>query len=133
MTKIIQSDCGNTTTLAGDEVPNQINVSQSAKDKINELCSQQEDDLFLRVAVAGGGCSGFQYVFGFDDELDPGDIVNDWDMGRIVVDSTSIEFMKGATVDFVSDFSGEFFTVNNPHAQSECGCGSSFSPNQSGL
>ena len=67
-------------------------------------------------------------MFGFDDEIDEGDVINEWDNGRLVVDDVSIEYMKGATVDFVSDFGGEYFVVNNPLAKSECGCGSSFSP-----
>ena len=124
--KIIESGCGNTTILAGDEVANELYVSDSAKVKIEELCKEEEPGTFLRVAVMGGGCSGFQYAFGLDKDLEDTDIINDWETGKIVIDNMSIEFMKGATVNFINDFDGEYFQVENPEATSSCGCGSSF-------
>lgn len=127
MGKIIESECGNTTILAGDDVVNEIFVSDDAKVKIEELCKEEDEGTFLRVAVMGGGCSGFQYAFGLDKDLEEGDIINDWGSGKIVIDNMSIEFMKGATIQFTNDFDGEFFQVQNPEATSQCGCGSSFS------
>ena len=125
--KIIESGCGNTTILAGDEVANEIYVSDSAKVKIEELCNVEDSGTFLRVVVMGGGCSGFQYTFGLDKDLEDTDIVNDWGTGKLVIDDMSIEFMKGATIQFTNDFDGEYFHVDNPEASSQCGCGSSFS------
>ena len=127
MGKVIESGCGNTTILAGDEIADVIYASDDAKVKIEELCKEEDEGTFLRVAVMGGGCSGFQYAFGLDKDLEADDIVNDWGTGKIVVDNMSIEFMKGATVNFINDFDGEYFQVQNPEAQSQCGCGSSFS------
>ena len=128
MSKIIESDCGNTTILAGDDIANEVYVSEEAKAKIAQLCQEEEaPGTFLRVAVMGGGCSGFQYMFGLDTDLEDDDIITDWTTGKLVVDNMSIEFMKGATINYISDFGGEFFQVDNPLATSQCGCGSSFS------
>ena len=131
--KIIESECGNTIILAGDEVPVDFNVSDSAKTRIEELCKNEDPGSFLRVAVMGGGCAGFQYMFGFDDILEESDIVNDWGNGKVAVDEMSIDFMKGSTINFVSDFGGDYFQVENPLAQSNCGCGNSFAPEESRL
>ena len=78
MSKVIESGCGNVTTLAGDEILDEILVTDEAKAKIQELCENEYDGSFLRVAVMGGGCSGFQYYFGFDTEIEDTDILNEW-------------------------------------------------------
>ncbi len=127
MTKIIESGCGNTTTLAGDEVLNEIMVSKIAKEKIAEMLVSEDPGSFLRVAVMGGGCSGFRYLFGFDTKLEEDDITHEWENGRVVVDSMSIDFIKGGTLNYVVEFGVEYFHVVNPSATSSCGCGSSFS------
>lgn len=127
MTKVIESDCGNTTILAGDAVPDEIYVDEAAQKRISELLADQEPGTFLRIAVSGGGCSGFQYVFGFDTENEEGDIINSWPGGQVVVDSMSIEYMKGSTVRYTTNFGGESFQVENTQAKSMCGCGDSFS------
>lgn len=127
MSKIIESGCGNTTILAGDEVSNKIMVSEIAKEKIAEMLFSEDPGSFLRVAVMGGGCSGFQYLFGFDTDLEEDDITHEWENGRVVVDSMSIDFIKGATLDYIYEFGAEYFSVENPSAKSSCGCGSSFS------
>ena len=124
--KIIESGCGNVTTLAGDEVAKEIYVSDIAQTKITEILSEQTDNSFLRVAISGGGCSGFQYMFGIDDDLEDTDIVSEWNGGKVVVDEMSIQFIKGATIDYIEEFGSEYFAVNNPSASSSCGCGSSF-------
>jgi len=128
MSKIIESDCGNVTTLAGDETPDEVYVSDTAKIKVAEiLASEEDDDLFLRIGVYGGGCSGFQYKFGLHNEIDDDDFVIEWDDGKVVVDSMSISYMKGATVDFIKDLMSEHFSIVNPGVSSSCGCGESFS------
>ncbi len=126
MSKIIETDCGNITTLAGDEVPNEIIVTEDAKIRIQDLCSFEDQGTFLRVAVQAGGCTGFQYHFGFDTVMEADDVVTEWDGGKVVVDSMSIELMKGATIEYVKSIIGEHFKVMNNLATSTCGCGSSF-------
>ena len=125
--KVIESECGNTTTLAGDDIANEVYVGKSAKKRIEEICKVEHPGTFLRVAVAGGGCSGFQYMFALDTEIEDDDIINDWGLGKMIIDDMSIQFMKGSTVNFVNDFSGEYFQVDNPESTSQCGCGNSFS------
>ena len=126
MSKIIETDCGNVTELAGDEVSAEVFLTESAQTKINEILQEENEGSFLRVAVNGGGCSGFQYFFGIMDDIEEEDIVKEWDGGKLVVDNTSMEYIKGATIDFVDSFMGEHFSVDNPLATSSCGCGSSF-------
>jgi len=127
MTKVIESGCGNTTILAGDEVSDEIIISEIAKEKIAEMLVSEDPESFLRVAVMGGGCSGFRYLFGFDTDLEEDDITHKWENGRVVVDSTSMDFIKGGTLHYVVEFGIEYFHVVNPSAKSQCGCGSSFS------
>lgn len=127
MTKIIESGCGNTTVLAGDEVSDEITISTKAKEKIAEMLVGEDPGSFLRVAVMGGGCSGFRYLFGFDTKLEEDDITHEWENGRVVVDNTSMDFIKGGTLNYVVQFGVEYFHVVNPSATSSCGCGSSFS------
>ncbi len=126
MSKIIETDCGNITTLAGDEIPNEIFLSDSARDRVKLLCADEDEGTFLRVAVQAGGCTGFQYYFGFDTEIEDDDIINEFDDIKVVIDSMSIELMKGATIEYVKTMMGEHFKVTNQLAQSTCGCGSSF-------
>lgn len=80
----------------------------------------------LRVAVAGGGCSGFQYDFSFDDHAASDDLVLTQDGVELVVDPVSLPYLEGAEVDFVEQLSGAQFVVHNPNAKTTCGCGSSF-------
>jgi len=127
MTKIIESDCGNVTTLAGDDVDDIITVSDTAKTRISSVLEDTDEGSFLRIGVQGGGCSGFQYVFGIHNEIEEDDYVNVWDGGKVVVDSMSMEYMKGSTLQYIKELGGEFFSVENPLATSSCGCGSSFS------
>ena len=126
MSKVIETDCGNVTTLADDSVPNEVFVSESAKVKITEILKDESDGSFLRIGVYGGGCSGFQYKFGIHDVTEDDDVINEWDDGKVVVDAMSIEYMKGATLDYVKDLMSEHFSIDNPSATSSCGCGESF-------
>lgn len=126
MSKIIESDCGNITTLAGDEILNEINVTDAAQTKITEILENEADGSFLRVGVSGGGCSGFQYMFGIHDEIEEDDTINEWNGGKVVVDSMSMEYMKGSTVDYIKEVMSEHFSIDNPGVTSQCGCGESF-------
>ena len=126
MSKIIESGCGNTTILADDEVPNEVYVSDEAKAQIEKICKEEVAGTFLRVAVMGGGCAGFQYIFGLDTDIEDTDIMNDWGSSILVVDSMSMEYMKGSTIDYVEENMSAFFKVDNALASSQCGCGTSF-------
>jgi iron-sulfur cluster insertion protein len=105
-----------------------IVVTDAAVRRIAEL-KQQEDaaDAFLRIAVSGGGCSGFQYGFSFDDQRNPDDVVFERGDVAVVVDDVSLDLLSGAEIDFVEDLMGASFQVRNPNAASSCGCGNSFS------
>jgi iron-sulfur cluster insertion protein len=98
-----------------------ITITENATSKIDELLVEN-DEKFLRISVQGGGCSGFTYAFAFDDHAE-----DDFTFGSILVDSMSIQYMQGATLDYVEDLMGAKFTVINPNAETTCGCGSSFS------
>ena len=105
-----------------------INVSETAASKINELLAEEnKTNSGLRVFVQGGGCSGFQYGFSFDNNQQPDDHLFERDGVKMVVDDASIGLLGGAEVDFVEDLVGSAFQVRNPNATSSCGCGSSFS------
>ena len=105
-----------------------IAVSDSAARRIAALKQQEEaPDAFLRIAVSGGGCSGFQYGLNFDDERTPDDHVFERDGIAVVVDDVSLDLLNGAEIDFVEDLMGASFQIRNPNAASSCGCGNSFS------
>ena len=105
-----------------------ITVTESAARRIAVLREQEEaGDAKLRIAVSGGGCSGFQYGLSFDDQTNPDDQVFERDGIGVVVDDISLDLLNGAEVDFVEDLMGASFRINNPNAASSCGCGNSFS------
>jgi iron-sulfur cluster insertion protein len=109
-------------------LPDGVRLSESAARRVAELKHQENrPDAFLRLAVSGGGCSGFQYGFSFDDARQADDLVFERDGVGLVVDSVSLELVKGAEIDFVEDLMGASFQVKNPNAASSCGCGNSFS------
>ena len=104
-----------------------ITVSESAAKRVAFLKTQENTpDAFLRIAVSGGGCSGFQYGFSFDDSKNADDFVFERDGVQIVVDDASLDLLNGAEIDFVEDMMGAAFQVKNPNAVSSCGCGNSF-------
>ena len=106
----------------------QIIITDSAARRIAALKAQEEaGDAFLRIAVSGGGCSGFQYGLTFDEETNPDDVVFEHGGVRVVVDDVSLDLLNGAAIDFVEDLMGASFQIRNPNAASSCGCGSSFS------
>jgi iron-sulfur cluster insertion protein len=104
-----------------------VSVSARAAKRIAEILKSEAQPAMLRVAVTGGGCSGFQYNFALDDIRADDDLVLERDGAVILIDSMSLDFLKGAEIDFVDDLIGAAFKINNPNAQSSCGCGTSFS------
>jgi iron-sulfur cluster insertion protein len=105
-----------------------FNISDSAAQRISYLLSDEPTGSRLRVAVLGGGCSGFQYRFEFD-AAQPAtdDILYDKEGARVVVDETSLGLLNGSMLDYVADLSGAAFEIKNPNAKASCGCGNSFS------
>ncbi len=102
--------------------------SDSAVAKVRELIEEEENpNLKLRVFVTGGGCSGFQYGFSFDDNQDEEDTVVERDGASLLVDPMSYQYLVGATIEYQEGLQGSQFVVQNPNASSTCGCGSSFS------
>lgn len=105
-----------------------VSLSERAATRVAELIQQQGNPaLKLRLSVSGGGCSGFQYGFDFDEKQKPDDIVVERGDVTMLVDGMSLLYVMGAEVDFVEDLVGASFQVVNPNATASCGCGSSFS------
>ena len=104
-----------------------VTVSQRAAKRIAEILKTEATPAMLRVAVTGGGCSGFQYSFALDDTRLDDDVVIEREGVMVLVDSVSLEFLRGAEIDFVDDLIGAAFKVHNRNAKSSCGCGTSFS------
>lgn len=105
-----------------------LKISSSAVERVNQLLRNKDNpDLMLRVFIQGGGCSGFQYGFQFDDAKQDDDIAIEQSGVQVVVDMLSLQYLGGAEIDFKDDIMGSRFLVNNPNASTTCGCGSSFS------
>ena len=104
----------------------QFSVSPNAAKRIAFLASQEGKPVMMRVAVLGGGCSGFQYKFDLADGAEAEDAVSETAGVRLVVDPVSLELVEGSVVDFVESLGGAAFKVENPNAAAGCGCGSSF-------
>ena len=103
-----------------------ISLTSSAAARVAAIAAKQGKPAILRLSVDGGGCSGFQYRFGFADAVNGDDMVAEVDGVRLVVDSISLDLVRGARVDYVESLGGAAFRVENPNAASGCGCGSSF-------
>ena len=104
-----------------------IEFTSSAASKVCALITEEGNpNLKLRIYVAGGGCSGFQYNFALDDTRTDDDLVLERDGATVLIDPMSLDFLQGAEIDFTDDLIGAAFKVNNPNAQSSCGCGTSF-------
>ena len=102
--------------------------SEAAASKVKELIKEEgNNDLMLRVFVSGGGCSGFQYGFTFDEELQDGDTVVENEGVKLLVDPMSFQYLSGAEIDYSEGMQGAQFVIRNPNASTTCGCGSSFS------
>ena len=105
-----------------------VGVTDSAARRIAWVLSQDEyRGRMLRISVSGGGCSGFQYGFTFDEDRVDGDVLIERDGARILIDDVSIDLLKGSVIDYVEDMIGSSFAIRNPQAKSSCGCGNSFS------
>lgn len=102
-------------------------VTDRAARRILKVLAAEPAGSKLRVSVNGGGCSGFSYDFGFDTQAQPDDLVIEKDGAVVLVDSVSLPFLAGSTLDFVDDLMGQSFRVANPNATTSCGCGTSFS------
>lgn len=103
-------------------------VTDNAVKKVLQLITEENNpELALRVYIVGGGCSGFQYGFAFDAAQNDDDMVINKSNVRFVVDALSLQYLMGATIDYVENLQGSHFVVNNPNANTTCGCGSSFS------
>jgi len=106
---------------------NEIVMSESAATKVNQLIFEEMNpDLKLRVYIIGGGCSGFQYGFSFEEDQQDGDALFEKNGVYLMIDPMSLPYLLGSTIDYKEDLQGSRFVVNNPNAKSTCGCGSSF-------
>lgn len=115
-------------TEAAVEMDSPLVFTDSAATKVRELIEEESNDkLKLRVYVAGGGCSGFQYGFTFDENIEDGDTSLEKGGVMLVVDPMSIQYLMGAEIDYVEGIEGAQFVIRNPNASTTCGCGSSFS------
>ncbi len=110
-----------------------VMLTESAAAKVQSLLEQEDNKaLNLRVFVSGGGCSGFEYGFTFDDEIKDNDTVVENFGVKLLVDQMSMDMLKGAEIDYTSSLQGESFVIKNPNAASTCGCGKSFTPSETG-
>ena len=127
------SSCGSTpaapfTPPLLPEGAEPLNISDAVVDKVAEMLAEEGDaSLALRIFVTGGGCSGFQYGFAFDDEQKVDDIRVARGAITVVVDAMSLQYLMGAEIDYEDKLDGARFVIRNPNAASTCGCGSSFS------
>ncbi|HEC19962.1 MAG TPA: iron-sulfur cluster insertion protein ErpA [Gammaproteobacteria bacterium] len=123
----------NTETVVTEQATEQaaddlLNVTQNAVNKVKALIEEEGNpDLKLRVYVTGGGCSGFQYGFSFDENINEGDTAIEKDGITFLVDPMSYQYLVGAELDYQEGLMGAQFMINNPNASTTCGCGSSFS------
>ena len=101
----------------------EIKFSKQAVEKINQLLSKKPLGTYFRIAVKGGGCSGFKYDFSFDNKIEEADMKDK----NIVIDKSSLEMLSGSEVDYVKELIGMSFKISNPKTKSSCGCGISFS------
>ncbi|MBY4868426.1 iron-sulfur cluster insertion protein ErpA [Burkholderia sp. Bp9017] len=110
------------------EMPVPFVFTDAAADKVKQLIDEEGNpDLKLRVFVQGGGCSGFQYGFTFDEEVNEDDTVMNKNGVQLLIDSMSYQYLVGAEIDYKDDINGAQFVIKNPNATTTCGCGSSFS------
>lgn len=106
-----------------------IEITDSAKTKICDLLLEQNNPkLNLRTFVQGGGCSGMEYGFTFDEEVNEDDFEIPLDNFKVLIDAMSMQYLQGAVIDYKDDLNGSRFSIDNPNAQSSCGCGNSFAP-----
>ncbi len=110
------------------EMPNPVNFTEAAAAKVSGLIADEGNpNLKLRVYISGGGCSGFQYGFTFDETQAEDDTAVEKDGVTLLIDSMSLQYLVGAKIDYLEDLQGARFVIENPNATTTCGCGSSFS------
>lgn len=110
------------------EMPTPINFSDNAVKKVKELIEEEgTPDLKLRVFVSGGGCSGMQYGFTFEESINEDDTKVEKDNVMLLIDPMSLQYLTGAEIDYQDNVQGSQFVIKNPNATTTCGCGSSFS------
>ena len=105
----------------------EITLSPAAAQRIHAIGASQGKPVMLRVAVEGGGCSGFQYQFDLVDKAEDDDVLVERDGAAVLVDVVSLVLLKGSEIDFIDELAGAEFKIRNPNAKSSCGCGVSFS------
>lgn len=116
------------TEVESPEVESPLIFTDSAAEKVKGLIEEEGNpELMLRVFVAGGGCSGFQYGFTFDEEVQDGDTEIDNGGVRLLIDPMSFQYLQGAEIDYTENLEGAQFVIRNPNAVTTCGCGQSFS------
>ena len=116
-----------TLTISKKAAPALVTLSQSAAERLHALSKAEGHPLMLRVAVEGGGCSGFQYQFDLVEDAQPDDLRIERDGAAALVDEMSLVMLKGSEIDFVDELAGAEFRIRNPNAKTSCGCGVSFS------
>lgn len=113
---------------AAEQVQEPLQFTDSAVAKVKELIDEEGNaNLMLRVFISGGGCSGFQYGFTFDDNISDGDAVIERGEVKLLIDPMSVQYLTGAEIDYSEGLEGAQFVIRNPNAATTCGCGSSFS------
>jgi len=117
-----------TPVIGSSSAPPPIVFTDAAANKVGELIREEDNpELMLRVFISGGGCSGFQYGFTFDESVEDGDSRVENLGVTLLVDPMSVQYLMGAEIDYKEDLQGAQFIIRNPNAQTTCGCGSSFS------
>jgi iron-sulfur cluster insertion protein len=115
-------------SVVEEEIPAPLLFTDNAALKVKQLIEEEEsDDLMLRIFVQGGGCSGFQYGFTFDENQQDGDTIVENQGVKLLVDPMSLQYLTGAEIDYSEGLEGAQFVIRNPNATTTCGCGSSFS------
>lgn len=115
-------------SVPATEIPAPVDFTDSAAAKVKELIDEEDNDgLKLRVFIQGGGCSGFQYGFTFEEDQQGDDTAVENGGVTLLVDPMSLQYLSGAKIDYKEDLEGARFVINNPNATTTCGCGSSFS------
>jgi iron-sulfur cluster insertion protein len=111
------------------EMPSPILFTEAAAAKVSDLIAEEgNDELKLRVFITGGGCSGFQYGFTFEEDISEDDTKVEKNGVTLLIDPASYQYLVGAEIDFTDSIEGSQFVIRNPNATTTCGCGSSFSP-----
>ena len=109
------------------ETASPVKLSASAATRVSKVLRNERPGSALRVAVDGGGCSGFQYSFNIVGDVAADDLVLERDGAKVLIDPVSLDFLRGSEIDFVDDLIGQSFKIHNPNATASCGCGTSFS------